>query len=525
MKNTSNLLKFSKKFFSQLLYHFLRLFFVIAILTCVYLVLFDKEFLIDDKININQVNFFIIFTLANIFPISAIAYVLFQGNSQRRKLARSFWLLGIQVQGDLDQEDLDKIEANFYQRNLNMSNTNLQNQTNLSWDLEAYTEYFNISRTNYKIALNYIAQCVPTILVTLLGISLFTFPNIAISNFKLNFATIKAMQFGFLGAYIFSIQLVYRRYTSFDLRPYVYMGCTLTMISGIVFNLVAFQVMNALNNSGNTENISGLTSGVTGGILPILAFSLGYFPYLAIRWFNRVGYTALGVKQHRSNALSLKLIDGISQLHETRLRDEQIDNIENLASVSIDDLLINTRFSASEIIAWIDQAILYVYLEANEIENFRQGGIRSFSDFRDYWGPYFKAYYTVGNPTMKLIESFRHINEEIVISFSGLTQEQLKNKREQLINEWKNDNLQAQEIDKLTKNNTVNSNDKDLLSELKDQRQNLALQLKTTPEYLDTLYLSTKSGPNVAYVKHYWKMLENLGNVNHNKRFNDLNNG
>ncbi len=106
---------------------------------------------------------------------------------------------------------------------------------------------------------------------------------------------------------------------------------------------------------------------------------------------------------------------------------------------------------------------------------------------------------------MKLIESFRHINEEIVISFSGLTQEQLKNKREQLINEWKNDNLQAQEIDKLTKNNTVNSNDKDLLSELKDQRQNLALQLKTTPEYLDTLYLSTKSGPNVAYVKHYWK--------------------
>ena len=464
--------------------------------------------------NVNQLEFLISFTLASFFPISAIAYLLFQRDTQRRKLARGFWFLGINVRGDLDVDDLERIEAHLAERQQRNEGRNLERNINLvidsedtsslDWDVEAYGEYFNIFDSRSNIALNYVAQSIPTILATMLGLSLFISNqgNRWIDLEILNSIPIpiNAMQFGFLGAYIFSIQLVYRRYTTFDLQPIVYMYCTLTMIAGIVFNFVAFQAINTLNG---THEVSGLT----GGILPIVAFSLGYFPYLAIRWFNRVGYTALGLQQRRSNALPLGLIDGISQFHETRLRDEGIDNVQNLASAALDDLLINTRFSAPEVIAWVDQAILYLYLESNEIEIFRRGGIRCFTDLQDYWGPYFKAYHTVGKPTRKLIETLRHPEQ----SFSGLKESDVLKLSQRLYKQWVKD--RQLDTDKAT--NKVHEN---LEKDLEEDRKSLALQLKTTPDALDALYLATKWGPNVSHIKHYWKIEEDIANTTRKTR-------
>ena len=479
----------------------LQILFVFVILTLALLVLFYHG---------KQLELLISFTLAGFFPISAIAYLLFQRDTQRRKLARGFWLMGINVRGDLDPDDLNQIETNLDKRNQRRSNKrNLErscigsgDETSSDWDIEAYGEYFNRFEERSNTAWNYVAQSIPAVLATMLGLSLF------ISNkeniwadleiLKSSPYTLKAMQFGFLGAYIFSVQLVYRRYTTFDLQPIVALNCTLTMIAGIVFNFVAFEAINALNGAQE--------SGLTNGVLPIVAFSLGYFPYLAIRWFNRVGYTALGVQQTQVNALPLRLIDGIGQFHETRLRDEGIDNVQNLASVAIEELLINTRFSAPEVIGWVDQAILYLYLDLNDIEIFRRGGIRTFSDLRDYWGPYFKAYYAVGNPTRKLIETFRHS-----LTFSGLSEEEYLNYSDVLFEQWKKDYDDFPSIKPEDQTNSdKNLHGKHLLESLQKERHSLALQLKTTPDYLDALFLATKTGPNVAYIKHYWKIVEDI---------------
>ena len=290
-------------------------------------------------------------TLGSFFPISAVAYLLFQHDTQRRKLARGFWLLGIDVKGDLEQKDLELIKNNSQARHLGDEDWNPDD-----WDVEAYGEYFKIVNERSNVKWNYVVQSIPPILTTILGLCLFTNQEQINTLLSLEASgsnvTLKAIQFGFLGSYIFSVQLVYRRYTTLDLQPSVYMYCALTMISGIAFNFVAFEAINALNNSQGTQTATGLA----GGIIAIVAFSLGYFPYLAISWFNHVGYTALGIQKRRSDALPLSLIDGISQFHETRLRDEGIDNVQNLASISIDELLINTRFSAAEIISWVDQA-------------------------------------------------------------------------------------------------------------------------------------------------------------------------
>jgi len=193
-------------------------------------------------------------------------------------------------------------------------------------------------------------------------------------------STVQAMRYGFLGAYLFSAQLIYRRFTTLDLQPGVFMYCSLTLIAGLMFNYVAFEAINHAPSSSGEQS-----SGFAAGMSAILAFSLGYFPALAITWFNRLAFAGLGVGDRHENEKPLALIQGISRFHETRLRDNGIDNVQNIASADIKALLEGTTFSAQEVIDWIDQAILILYLDETSITTFRQSGIRAVSDFMDVW--------------------------------------------------------------------------------------------------------------------------------------------
>jgi len=270
--------------------------------------------------------FFILFVVAGLFPFSAIAYRIFQRDTQLAELQKEFELLGI-VKHESSTSDSSGQE----------------------YVLLRYTQSYGLW--------NFAIQSMFAVYLTAIGLSLFFWPPQIDGNHLLDANTLQAMRYGFLGAYIYSLQLIYRRYTTLDLQPTVYMNCTLTMISGLAFNYVAFQAISKLSATPNANQVA---TGAEAGLVAIVAFSLGYFPYLALGWFNRLAHTAIGVRQRRSDALQLELIDGISQLHETRLRDEGIENIQNLAAAPIDQLIVNTRFSAQQVIEWIDQAILYL---------------------------------------------------------------------------------------------------------------------------------------------------------------------
>ena len=145
--------------------------------------------------------------------------------------------------------------------------------------------------------------------------------------------TLQAMRYGFLGGYVFSLQLIYRRYTTDDLQPAVYLYCAFAIAMGLIFNFVAFEALQGIAGSQAAQppaqpaaaNIGLLAkeaqqpaqqvTGIGAGLVAIVAFSLGYFPSLAISWFNRISYRALGVAQNRSEELPLSLIDGISSFH------------------------------------------------------------------------------------------------------------------------------------------------------------------------------------------------------------------
>ena len=60
--------------------------------------------------------------------------------------------------------------------------------------------------------------------------------------------------------------------------------------------------------------------------------------------------------------LPLSDLDGLNVWHQTRLEEEDVESIPNMATVDIVDLLLNTRIPPERIIDWVDQAILYTHL-------------------------------------------------------------------------------------------------------------------------------------------------------------------
>lgn len=339
----------------------------------------------------------------------------------------------------------------------------------------------------------------PAILATVLGVSLFFGVSQSMSDGLLGANTLNAMRWGFLGAYVYCMRLVYRRYTTLDLQPHVYMCCAIGMMAGMMFNFVAFSAIDnmaiammpaapaAVSNSAvdggakkppanetpapatttSGSSVTGSTAvkpteftGIGAGAAAILAFSLGFFPNLAINWFARLSHTAFRERQRRSDELPLSLLDGISELHETRLRDAGIDNIQNLASANIRDLIVKTPFPASAIVEWIDQAVLYLYLDPGEIGSFRKAGARCVSDFEDLWGDFYVNYDMGPNGT---------VNRSPDLSNAAGAE-----------------------------------------TEFSKLRKATAQLMQSTEERLDALYCATLRGPNMDYVRTYWSNIEDM---------------
>jgi hypothetical protein len=279
--------------------------------------------------------------------------------------------------------------------------------------------------------INFALHIILVIGVMVLGLTIFFWPSsengpISILNLPLNALTLQAMRYGFLGGFLLSIQTIYRRYTTFDLHPSVYMYCALLLLGGLVLNFVLIEALIAVTttssdlsnnpafvvtdvpsadnvgpestvepgapeNEQSSPSIQSQSPNPVGipnwgiGLISIMSFALGFFPILALQWLTSVAHGAFRRQERRSDALGLDLIDGITQQHEIRLRDHGIDNVQNLASVDIPILILSTTFSAQEIIDWVDQAILYLYLDATDIQSLHLAKIRTISDFRDVW--------------------------------------------------------------------------------------------------------------------------------------------
>lgn len=154
-----------------------------------------------------------------------------------------------------------------------------------------------------------------------------------------------ALTFGFLGAYFFVLQMLFRRYLAGDLNPKPYINATVRMVVVFVLSLLL-----------NTIDISIMEQ----HWIHLLAFVAGVFPLPVFQWFlHAIAENVPRFKELDMIRGPLTDIDGINIWHEDRLLEEGVENIQNLATAALDELIVHTNFYPEQLVHWIDQALLY----------------------------------------------------------------------------------------------------------------------------------------------------------------------
>ena len=185
-----------------------------------------------------------------------------------------------------------------------------------------------------------------------------------------------AVYFAFLGAYFFSLQMLFRRYVLRDLRPSAYVAVAMRIILAVVGTWVV-----AIITKYRLLELNQQT-------LLVVGFAIGVFPSLAWQFvqaaLKKITFAGFFIPSLNSQ-LPISDLDGLTVWHEARLEEEDVENVPNMATADLVDLMLQTRFPPDRIIDWVDQAILLTHIgpektangEAGVRDRLREQGIRT----------------------------------------------------------------------------------------------------------------------------------------------------
>ncbi len=175
----------------------------------------------------------------------------------------------------------------------------------------------------------------------------------------------------FLGAYLWGLRTIFRRYAMNDLVPSTFYGLALRMIFASMVALLTYHAMDPLTNSGSELLSSNL--------MPAAAFLIGMFPQRAIRWLtHRINFLNYD-KNSSARTMPLEVIEGIDAFDKMRLEELGIDNCYDLAASDFIPLLFKTPYCARQLIDWLLQAKLCIRFGDN-VKILRGFGIRTIVD-------------------------------------------------------------------------------------------------------------------------------------------------
>jgi hypothetical protein len=180
------------------------------------------------------------------------------------------------------------------------------------------------------------------------------------------------LQFGFVGAYAFIVQDLARRYFRDDLKPAAYVSAVVRIIVVVVVVTAVHQVW---WGSPQAE--------------VVFAFLVGFFPETGLRLLltsltRPVARLFPSIGPERP----LHEIEGLSIWYEARLLEEGIEDLQNLATANLVDVMLRTRVPLNRLIDWLDQAFLSLHLpdgDPDRRDRLRRLGIRDASDLEAVW--------------------------------------------------------------------------------------------------------------------------------------------
>ncbi|HEX2029515.1 MAG TPA: hypothetical protein VHF25_16115 [Nitriliruptorales bacterium] len=149
--------------------------------------------------------------------------------------------------------------------------------------------------------------------------------------------------FAFLGAYLFSIQMLVRRFFQGDLRSSAYAHVIVRLVTALLL-IPVLQRVPVLNE-------------------PLIAFAVGAFPVVGLQALMQMAARPLRVAVPSLRpSYPLHHLDGLTVWYEVRLLEEGIEDMQNLTTANLVDIILHTRVPVGRLVEWVDQAYLYTRL-------------------------------------------------------------------------------------------------------------------------------------------------------------------
>lgn len=184
-----------------------------------------------------------------------------------------------------------------------------------------------------------------------------------------------ALAYGFVGAYFFVVQMLIRRYFQDDLKTSAYINATARFVA--VLLLVA--VVHTLWPWTEEQEYA-------------FAFLVGIFPQVGLQALQKlVALPLQPLLPSLRKDYPLSDLDGLNIWYESRLLEEGIEDMQNLATSNLVDVMLRTRVPVDRLVDWVDQAQLYLRVRNDDGENkqpssrekLRRLGIRTATDLQD----------------------------------------------------------------------------------------------------------------------------------------------
>jgi hypothetical protein len=120
------------------------------------------------------------------------------------------------------------------------------------------------------------------------------------------------------------------------------------------------------------------------------AFFLGFFPEMGFRLLRHRLSSFARSDETLDERYPLRDLDGLNVWCQARLMEEGIEDMQNLTTANLVDLMLYTRMPIGRIVDWIDQAYLYLRVGGGNVEGvetdrarLRRLGIRTATDLID----------------------------------------------------------------------------------------------------------------------------------------------
>lgn len=201
------------------------------------------------------------------------------------------------------------------------------------------------------------------------------------------------VSFAFIGAYFFGIQMIFRRFVRRDLGPNAIVAFSTRIVLAMMASWVGVAAYYAMIAQSPDLLQKALVAPLSDELrwpsgLLVLCFVLGVFPRILWQIVQALLAKLLRIIIPNVEAEQpLSQVDGLTVWHASRLEEEDIENVPNMATADIVDLMLHTQFPADRIVDWIDQSILLKALgsdTSSELKKqrrytLRQHGIRTAS--------------------------------------------------------------------------------------------------------------------------------------------------